>query len=511
MSTSLLVHGYEVVIGFETHAQLSTQSKIFSRASIAFGAEPNTQACAVDLALPGTLPVMNKGAVERAIELGLALGSHIAERSVFARKNYFYPDLPKGYQISQFEIPVVQGGAVSFFLGDEKKTVRLVRAHLEEDAGKSLHEDFIGQSGIDLNRAGTPLLEIVTEPDMRSSAEAVAYAKELHKIVTWIGICDGNMQEGSFRCDANVSVRKPGAPLGTRREIKNLNSFKFMQQAIDYEVRWQIEQIEDGHAIQQATVLFNPDTGETRAMRTKEDAADYRYFPDPDLPPLVISREWVAQVRHDMAELPRVMAERFVTQYGLPEYDATQLTQSKAMAAYFEEAAMACGQAKLASNWIMGELSRRMNADNLDFSQLQQRISAVHLATLISRINDNTIHHNSARQVFEALWSASPHGTNVPLTGVGAVATVGDISHDVTHAASVIDNIIEAKGLKQMNDTGELEKIIDEVLAANPKNVEEFKAGNAKALNGLVGPIMKASKGKANPAQVNALLVKKLG
>ena len=511
MSTSLLVHGYEVVIGFETHAQLSTQSKIFSRASIAFGAEPNTQACAVDLALPGTLPVMNKGAVERAIELGLALGSHIAERSVFARKNYFYPDLPKGYQISQFEIPVVQGGAVSFFLGEEKKTVRLVRAHLEEDAGKSLHEDFIGQSGIDLNRAGTPLLEIVTEPDMRSSAEAVAYAKELHKIVTWIGICDGNMQEGSFRCDANVSVRKPGAPLGTRREIKNLNSFKFMQQAIDYEVRWQIEQIEDGHAIQQATVLFNPDTGETRAMRTKEDAADYRYFPDPDLPPLVISREWVAQVRHDMAELPRVMAERFVTQYGLPEYDATQLTQSKAMAAYFEEAAKACGQAKLASNWIMGELSRRMNADNLDFSQVQQRISAVHLATLISRINDNTINHNSARQVFEALWSASPHGTNVPLTGVGAVATVGDISHDVTHAASVIDNIIEAKGLKQMNDTGELEKIIDEVLAANPKNVEEFKAGNAKALNGLVGPIMKASKGKANPAQVNALLVKKLG
>jgi aspartyl-tRNA(Asn)/glutamyl-tRNA(Gln) amidotransferase subunit B len=308
-----------------------------------------------------------------------------------------------------------------------------------------------------------------------------------------------------------VSVRKPGAPLGTRREIKNLNSFKFMQQAIDYEVRWQIEQIEDGHAIQQATVLFNPDTGETRAMRTKEDAADYRYFPDPDLPPLVISREWVAQVRHDMAELPRVMAERFVTQYGLPEYDATQLTQSKAMAAYFEEAAKACGQAKLASNWIMGELSRRMNADNLDFSQVQQRISAVHLATLISRINDNTINHNSARQVFEALWSASPHGTNVPLTGVGAVATVGDISHDVTHAASVIDNIIEAKGLKQMNDTGELEKIIDEVLAANPKNVEEFKAGNTKALNGLVGPIMKASKGKANPAQVNALLVKKLG
>ena len=514
MSATKLVHGYEVVIGFETHAQLSTQSKIFSRASIAFGAEPNTQACAVDLALPGTLPVMNKGAVERAIEIGLALGSHIAERSVFARKNYFYPDLPKGYQISQFEIPVVQGGAVSFFLGDEKKTVRLVRAHLEEDAGKSLHglgfgeggfgeggfggEFSKGHSGIDLNRAGTPLLEIVTEPDMRSSEEAVAYAKELHKIVTWIGICDGNMQEGSFRCDANVSVRKPGAPLGTRREIKNLNSFKFMQQAIDYEVRWQIEQIEDGHAIQQATVLFNPDTGETRAMRTKEDAADYRYFPDPDLPPLVISREWVERVRSEMAELPRVMAERFVAQYGLPEYDATTLTQSKAMAAYFEETAKACGQAKLASNWIMGELSRRMNADDLAFEQAQERVNALQLATLISRISDNIISNNAAKQVFDALWNESK-------------VAVGDNLNDNTQAASVIDSIIEAKGLKQMNDTGALEAIIDEVLAANPKNVEEFKAGNAKALNGLVGPIMKASKGKANPAQVNELLLKKLG
>ena len=480
-----LVHGYEVVIGFETHAQLSTQSKIFSRASTAFGAEPNTQACAVDLALPGTLPVMNKGAVERAIELGLALGSHIAERSVFARKNYFYPDLPKGYQISQFEIPVVQGGEVSFFLemGQETvhKTVRLVRAHLEEDAGKSLHEDFIGQSGIDLNRAGTPLLEIVTEPDMRSSDEAVAYAKELHKIVTWIGICDGNMQEGSFRCDANVSVRKPGGPLGTRREIKNLNSFKFMQQAIDYEVRWQIDQIEDGHTIQQATVLFDPDTGETRAMRTKEDAADYRYFPDPDLPPLVIGRDWVERVKSEMAELPRVMAERFVRDYALPEYDATQLTQSKAVAAYFEATAKACGQAKLASNWIMGEVSRRLNASEMAIEQAP--VSAAQLAALIGRISDNTISNNAARQVFEGLWN-----------GEGEV-----------------DAIIEAKGLKQMNDTGELEKIIDDVLAANPKNVEEFKAGNAKALNGLVGPIMKASKGKANPGQVNALLMQKLG
>ena len=488
-----LVHGYEVVIGFETHAQLSTQSKIFSRASTAFGAEPNTQACAVDLALPGTLPVMNKGAVERAIQLGLALGSHIAERSIFARKNYFYPDLPKGYQISQFEIPVVQGGEVSFFLEQGKetlhKTVRLVRAHLEEDAGKSLHEDSSlgastgdgrGQSGIDLNRAGTPLLEIVTEPDMRSSGEAVAYAKELHKIVTWIGICDGNMQEGSFRCDANVSVRKPGAALGTRREIKNLNSFKFMQQAIDYEVRWQIDQIEDGHAIEQATVLFDPDTGETRAMRTKEDAADYRYFPDPDLPPLVIGRDWVERVKSEMAELPRVMAERFVKDYALPEYDATQLTQSKATAAYFEATAKACGQPKLASNWIMGEVSRRLNSGEVTFDNIP--VSAAQLGALISRISDNTISNSAARQVFEGLWN-----------GEGEV-----------------DAIIEAKGLKQINDTGALEAIIDEVLASNPKNVEEFKAGNAKALNGLVGPIMKASKGKANPAQVNELLMKKL-
>ena len=491
-----LVHGYEVVIGFETHAQLSTQSKIFSRAATAFGAEPNTQACAVDLALQGTLTVMNKGAVERAIQLGLALGSHIADRSIFARKNYFYPDLPKGYQISQFEIPVVQGGEVSFFmeLGKEtvRKTVRLVRAHLEEDAGKSLHEDFIGQSGIDLNRAGTPLLEIVTEPDMRSSTEAVAYAKELHKIVTWIGICDGNMQEGSFRCDANVSVRKPGAPLGTRREIKNLNSFKFMQQAIDYEVRWQIEQIEDGHAIQQATVLFNPDTGETRAMRTKEDAADYRYFPDPDLPPLLISQEWKDRVKSEMSELPRVMAERFVTQYGLPEYDATQLTQSKAMAAYFEATAKACGQPKLASNWIMSEVSRRLNSGEVSFEELP--VSAAQLGAVIGRISDNTISNNAAKQVFDALWSEGS-------------AKVGDATAD----AARVDALIDAQGLKQINDTGALEAIIDEVLAVNPKNVEEFKAGNAKALNGLVGPIMKASKGKANPAQVNELLLKKLG
>ncbi|MBV2164606.1 MAG: Asp-tRNA(Asn)/Glu-tRNA(Gln) amidotransferase subunit GatB [Comamonas sp.] len=480
--TAPLINGYEVVIGFETHAQLATASKIFSRTSTAFGAEPNTQASAVCLALPGTLPVMNKKAVECAIQLGLALGSHIAPRSIFARKNYFYPDLPKGYQISQFEIPVVQGGEVSFYLGDEKKTVRLVRAHLEEDAGKSVHDLFPAESGIDLNRAGTPLLEIVTEPDIRSSAEAVAYAKELHKIVTWIGICDGNMQEGSFRCDANVSVRKPGAPLGTRREIKNLNSFRNMQQAIDYEIRWQIEQIEDGHTIQQATVLFNPDTGETRAMRTKEDAADYRYFPDPDLPPLVIAPEWVEQVKAAMPELPRAQAERFVQQYGLPEYDATTLTQSQAMAAYFEDTAQACGQPKLASNWVMGEISRRLNAEEIGMDAV--KVGSAQLGQLIARIQDNTISNNAAKQVFEALWAGEGQD---------------------------VDAVIEAKGLKQMNDTGALEAIIDAVIAANPANVEQYRAGKDKAFNALVGQVMKASKGKANPGQVNTLLKTKLG
>jgi len=477
-----LIHGYEVVIGFETHAQLQTRSKIFSRAATAFGAQPNTQACAVDMALPGTLPVMNREAVHCAIKLGLALGSRIAPRSVFARKNYFYPDLPKGYQISQFELPVVQGGEVSFFVGDEKKTVRLVRAHLEEDAGKSLHEDFHGQSGIDLNRAGTPLLEIVTEPDMRSTAEAVAYAKELHKIVTWIGICDGNMQEGSFRCDANVSVRKPGQPLGTRREIKNLNSFKFMQQAIDFEIRWQIEQLEDGHAIQQATVLFDPDTGETRAMRSKEDSADYRYFPDPDLPPLCISEQWIAQTRAQMPELPRTMAARFVQDYGLPEYDATTLTQSPAMGAYFEQAAQASGQPKLASNWIMGEISRRLNAEDAGIEAA--KVSAKQLARLIARIHEGAISNAAARQVFDALWAGEGQD---------------------------VDVLIAAKGLQQMNDAGALEKIVDEVIAANPDNVAQFKAGKDKAFNALVGQVMKASKGRANPQQVNALLKSRLG
>ncbi len=478
---STLVQGYEVVIGFETHAQLLTNSKIFSRASTHFGAQPNTQACAVDLALPGALPVMNIKAVECAIRLGLALGSHISERSIFARKNYFYPDLPKGYQISQFEIPVVQGGEVSFFLGDTQKSVRLVRAHLEEDAGKSLHEDFVGLSGIDLNRAGTPLLEIVTEPDMRSSQEAVAYAKELHKIVTWIQVCDGNMQEGSFRCDANVSVRKPGQPLGTRREIKNLNSFKFMQQAIDFEVRWQIEQIEDGKKIEQATVLFDPDTGETRSMRSKEDAADYRYFPDPDLPPLEISSEWIDQVRATMPELPRAMADRFVTDYSLPVYDASTLTQSSHMAAYFEETVSHCGQAKLASNWVMGELSRKLNEENIDIQD--SPVSSTMLGTLISRISSGDISNNSAKTLLDSLWS-SPD--------------------------SDIDQLIQSKGLKQVNDIGALESLVDTVIATNADNVAQYKAGKEKAFNALIGQAMKASKGQANPQQLTELLKKKL-
>ena len=500
MSTakSLLVQGYEVVIGFETHTQLSTQSKLFSRASTSFGEEPNTNASAVDFALPGALPVMNKAAVQRAIEFGLAVNAHIAESSVFARKNYFYPDLPKGYQISQFEIPVVQGGAVEFFLEGEKKTVRLVRAHLEEDAGKSLHEDkdlgaalgYGSMTGIDLNRAGTPLLEIVTEPDMRSSLEAVAYAKELHKIVTWIGICDGNMQEGSFRCDANVSVRKPGAALGTRREIKNLNSFKFMQQAMDYEILWQIEQIEDGHAIQQATVLFDPDTGETRAMRSKEDAADYRYFPDPDLPPLVIGRDWREKTRAEMGELPRVMAARFVADYVLSEYDACKLTQSKATAAYFETAAKTSGSPKLAANWVLGEVSALLNRLQVGIDDVEVPVPTA-LGELIRRILDNTISHAGAKTVFQEMCER--------------------IHEELTDLSKFIEDIIETKGLKQISDTGELEKIIDEVLAANAKNVEEIKAGNTKAMNALVGQAMKATKGKANPAQVNEMLRQKIG
>lgn len=476
-----LVRGYEVVIGLETHAQLSTASKMFSGSSTRFGAAPNTQASAVDLALPGTLPVANRGAVERAIRFGLAVGAKVAPLSIFARKNYFYPDLPKGYQISQYETPVVQGGTIEFYVDQVPHRVQLTRAHLEEDAGKSLHTAYEGQSGIDLNRAGTPLLEIVSEPDMRSSAQAVEYAKALHTLVVWLEICDGNMQEGSFRCDANVSVRKPGMPFGTRREIKNLNSFRFLQQAIDYEVRWQIEQIEDGLAIQQATVLFDPATGETRTMRTKEDAHDYRYFPDPDLPPLVIEPAWVERVREAMPELPARMAERFVADYGLPAYDATTMTQSRAFAAAFEATAKASGQPKLAANWLMGEVSRRLNAEerSIDASP----VTPPRLAALIGRIADGTISNSGARQVFDLLWS---------------------------DPAAEVDAVIEAKGLRQMNDTGELEAIVEQVMAANAKSVEEFRAGKDKAFNALVGQVMKASKGKANPGQASELLRRKL-
>ncbi len=482
MIASPLIRGYEVVIGLETHAQLSTASKIFSGASTAFGAEPNTQACAVDLALPGTLPVMNRGAVERAIRFGLAVGATVAPLSIFARKNYFYPDLPKGYQISQYEIPVVQGGQVDFLLGERRQSVRLTRAHLEEDAGKSLHEDYHGQTGIDLNRAGTPLLEIVSEPDMRSSAEAVEYAKALHALVVWLGICDGNMQEGSFRCDANVSVRRPGAGLGTRREIKNLNSFRFLQQAIDFEVQWQIDRIEDGLSIEQATVLFNPDSGETRAMRSKEDAHDYRYFPDPDLPPLVIAPDWVERVRSQMPELPSLMADRFQRDDGLPAHDAAMMTQSLPLARFYEAVRNGCAQPKLAANWLMGEVSKRLNAEGGTIEA--SPVSATQLAALIARVVDGTVSNNGARQVFDALW---------------------------TRAGQDVDALIEALGLKQMSDSGELEAIVDGVIAANAKSVEEFRAGKDKAFNALVGQVMKASKGKANPTQASELLRRKLG
>jgi aspartyl-tRNA(Asn)/glutamyl-tRNA(Gln) amidotransferase subunit B len=482
MTAPALTRGYEVVIGLETHAQLSTASKIFSGASTAFGAAPNTQACAIDLALPGTLPVMNRGAVERAICFGLAVGAKVAPQSIFARKNYFYPDLPKGYQISQYETPVVQGGSLEIVVGAENRVVHLTRAHLEEDAGKSLHEDYQGQTGIDLNRAGTPLLEIVTEPDMRSSAEAVEYAKALHTLVVWLGICDGNMQEGSFRCDANVSVRKPGQPFGTRREIKNLNSFKFMQQAIDFEVQWQIDRLEDGLKITQATVLFDPDSGETRAMRSKEDAQDYRYFPDPDLPPLVIAPEWIERVRASMPELPAAMAVRFERDDGLAAYDAATMAQSPAFARYYEAARQACGQPKLVANWLMGEVAKRLNADSLSIANCP--LAPATLATLIARIGDGTLSNNGARQVFEVLWTAD---------------------------RADVDAVIDAKGLKQMSDSGALEAIVADVIATNARSVDEYRAGKDKAFNALVGQVMKASKGKANPAQASELLKKALG
>ena len=478
---------WEVVIGIETHAQLATVSKIFSGAATAFGAEPNTQACAIDLAFPGVLPVLNRQAVECAIRFGLAIDAQVAAKSVFARKNYFYPDLPKGYQISQFDLPVVQGGALTVQVGSGEqayeKTIRLTRAHLEEDAGKSLHEDFHGKSGIDLNRAGTPLLEIVTEPDMRSADEAVAYARALHALVRWIGICDGNMQEGSFRCDANVSVRRPGAPLGTRREIKNLNSFRYLKEAIEYEIRWQIETLEDGGSIQQATVLFDPDSGETRMMRSKEDAHDYRYFPDPDLLPLAIGDDWIARVRGELPELPAQKRQRFMADFGLSAYDATTLTASQEIADYFEAtvAAAGTGAAKPCANWVMVDLAARLNKDGLEFTQAP--VTPAQLGGLVARIVDQTISNNIGKKVFEALWN-----------GEGASA----------------DAIIEAQGLKQITDSGAIASLVDEVLAANAANVAEYRAGKEKAFNALVGQVMKAAKGKANPQQVNALLKAKL-
>ncbi|QJD99386.1 Asp-tRNA(Asn)/Glu-tRNA(Gln) amidotransferase subunit GatB [Massilia forsythiae] len=482
---------WEVVIGLENHVQLTTNSKIFSGSSIQFGAEPNTQASPVDLALPGVLPVLNRGAVERAIRLGLAVGAKIAPRSVFARKNYFYPDLPKGYQISQFEDPVVQGGTISFaYEKDGKlqtKTVNLTRAHLEEDAGKSLHEDYAGMSGIDLNRAGTPLLEIVSEPEMRSAAEAVAYAKALHALVMWLGICDGNMQEGSFRCDVNVSVRPVGqAEFGTRCEIKNLNSFRFMEEAIHYEVRRQIELIEDGGKVIQATRLWDPDKKETRSMRTKEDAQDYRYFPDPDLPPLEIAQEWIERVKESMPELPAAMRARFTGEYGLPEYDALILTSSQVMASYYEAVVAKAGKdnAKAAANWMMGEVASTLNREGVDLAD--SPVEASQLALLLKRIADGTINNKSAKEVFAAMWEAKS----------------GD-----EHLA---DQIIDAKDLKQTSDVGALEAIVDEVLAANAKSVEQYRAGKEAAINALIGQTMKASKGKANPAQVTELLKKKL-
>ena len=478
---------WETVIGLEVHTQLATRSKIFSGSSTAFGAAPNTQASAVDIALPGVLPVLNKGAVECAIRFGLAIGANLNRVNVFDRKNYFYPDLPKGYQISQLAKPIVEGGALKIIVPStgsgqsEERVIHLTRAHLEEDAGKSLHEDFHGMTGIDLNRAGTPLLEIVSEPEMRSSAEAVAYARALHALVTWIGICDGNMQEGSFRVDANVSVRPVGqTEFGTRREIKNLNSFRFLQQAIDYEVRWQIETLEDGGRVTQATVLFDPDTGETRMMRSKEEAHDYRYFPDPDLLPVRLDEDWIAAVRATLPELPAAMQARFQRDYGVSAYDATVLTGSRALADYFEAAAKACGQGKLAANWVMGELSAALNKAELDIAQ--SPVSSAQLGALIARIQDGTLSGKLARQVFEGLWEG----------------------------AGEVDAIIEARGLRQMSDSGELEKIVDDVLAANPKSVEEFRAGKEKAFNALVGQVMKASRGKANPAQVNDLLKAKL-
>ena len=481
---------YEIVIGLETHTQLSTQTKIFSGSSTRYGAQPNTQANEVDMALPGTLPVMNRAAVEHAIRLGLAVGATIAPRSIFARKNYFYPDLPKNYQISQYEIPVVLGGSLTFFVGEKETTINLTRAHLEEDAGKSLHDNYVGphgesSTGIDLNRTGTPLLEIVSEPEMRSAAEAVAYAKTLHSLVMWLGICDGNMQEGSFRVDVNVSVRPAGQKeFGTRCEIKNVNSFRFIERAINYEVRRQIELIEDGGKVVQETRLYDADLDETRSMRSKEDAHDYRYFPDPDLPPLVIGQDWIERVRQSMPALPDALRQRFVNEFGLAPVDAAQLSSSRAMANYFQEVvdALPAGQAKLAANWLMGEVSATLNREEKDIAQCP--VTAPMLAALLKRILDNTVSNKIARDVFAAMWAGEENGQP--------------------------DAIIAAKGLTQINDSGAIEAMIDAVLAEQAAIVAEYRAGKQKAFNSLVGQIMKAAKGKANPQQVNDLLKAKL-
>ncbi len=472
---------WEIVIGLETHAQLSTRSKIFSGASTNFGASPNSQASAVDIALPGVLPVLNRGAVERAIRFGIAVGGKISRRSIFARKNYFYPDLPKGYQISQYELPIVEGGTLDIVAGERQKTVRLTRAHLEEDAGKSLHEDFHGMSGIDLNRAGTPLLEIVSEPDMRCAEEAVAYAKTLHSLVRWIGICDGNMQEGSFRCDANVSVRRPGGPLGIRCEIKNLNSFRFLERAIEFEAKRQIELMEDGGKMVQETRLYDPDKDETRSMRSKEDAHDYRYFPDPDLLPLEVSQQWIDEIKMSMPQLPPATRDSFVSR-GLSQYQASLLASSREMA-QFANAAFAGAGAPVCdlANWLTGPLSAQLNEESIEITQ--SKVSPGQLRGLVERIADGTISGKIAKDVFDAMWKGE-----------------GDT-----------DAIIAAKGLQQMSDSGEIEKIVDQVLAAHSQQVADYHGGKEKAFNSLVGQVMKATKGKANPAQVNALLKQKLG
>ena len=474
---------WETVIGLEIHAQLATRSKIFSGASTAYGAEPNTQACAVDLGLPGVLPVLNKEVVRMAAKFGLAVGATVAPRSVFARKNYFYPDLPKGYQISQYELPIVANGHLDIELEDgSTKRIGITRAHLEEDAGKSLHEDFHGMTGIDLNRAGTPLLEIVSEPDMRSAKEAVAYMKKLHSLVRYLEICDGNMQEGSFRCDANVSVRPKGQEkFGTRAELKNINSFRFVEKAIDYEVERQIALIESGGKVVQETRLYDPDKNETRSMRAKEEANDYRYFPDPDLLPVVIAPELLEAVRGTLPELPDAKRQRFMDSYGLSEYDAGFLTAGRDIADYFEAVVNEVGSdAKLCANWVMGELSSFLNRDGMEISE--SPVSAAMLAGMIKRITDNTISGKIAKEVFDAMWSGE-----------------GDA-----------DQVIGKKGLKQITDTGAIEKIIDDILAANPDNVAAYRGGKDKLFGFFVGQAMKATQGKANPQQLNELLKKKL-